>query len=142
MLVSRATIDKMAANKHEVEHAQQEGIEIIGGVTPVAVVVDAKGRATALRVADFVMEGKETKLVEGTERDLPADLIVSAIGQGVDFTGLEQFNNNNGLMKADKNYRFPGNEHSLRRRRRDAPAPADHRDRPCVRSQSTVSMPS
>ncbi|MFP5409065.1 MAG: FAD-dependent oxidoreductase, partial [Gammaproteobacteria bacterium] len=111
VLVSRATIDKMAANKHEVEHAQQEGIEIIGGVTPVGVVVDDKGRATALRVADFVMEGKETKIVEGTERDLPADLIVSAIGQGVDFTGLEQFNNNNGLMKADKNYRFPGKEH-------------------------------
>jgi Pyruvate/2-oxoacid:ferredoxin oxidoreductase delta subunit len=101
----------MAANKHEVEHALQEGIEIIGGVTPVAVVVDERGRATALRVADFVMEGKETKIVDGTERDLPADLIVSAIGQGVDFTGLEQFNNNNGLMKADKNYRFPGKEH-------------------------------
>src|SRR5574340_1169524 len=110
VLVSRATIDKMAANKHEVEHAQQEGIEIIGGVTPVSIVVDANGRATALRVADLVMEGKETKIVAGTERDLPADLIVSAIGQGVDFTGLEKFNNNNGLIKADKNYRFPGSE--------------------------------
>ena len=111
VLVSRSTIDKMAASKHEVEHAQTEGIEIIGGVTPIAVVVDERGRATALRIADFVMEGKETKIVEGTERDLPADLIVSAIGQGVDFTGLEQFNNNKGLMKADKNYRFPGKEH-------------------------------
>ena len=111
VLVSRSTIDKMAANKHEVEHAQTEGIEIIGGVTPVAVVLDERGRATALRVADFEVVGKETKIIEGTERDLPADLIVSAIGQGVDFTGLEQFNNNNGLMKADKNYRFPGKEH-------------------------------
>jgi NADPH-dependent glutamate synthase beta subunit-like oxidoreductase/Pyruvate/2-oxoacid:ferredoxin oxidoreductase delta subunit len=110
VLVSRATIDKMNASKHEIEHAQQEGIEILGGVTPIAVILDERGRATALRVSDFVMEGKETKLVEGTERDLPADLIVSAIGQGVDFTGLEQFNNNNGLMKADKNYRFPGSE--------------------------------
>ena len=36
---------------------------------------------------------------------------MSAIGQAVDFTGLEQFNNNKGLMKADKNYRFPGKEH-------------------------------
>jgi len=110
VLVSRSTVDKMAASKHEVEHAQQEGIEIIGGVTPVSVVLDERGRAVALRICDFVMEGKETKLIEGTERDLPADLIVSAIGQGVDFTGLEQFNNNNGLMKADKNYRFPGSE--------------------------------
>jgi NADPH-dependent glutamate synthase beta subunit-like oxidoreductase/Pyruvate/2-oxoacid:ferredoxin oxidoreductase delta subunit len=111
VLVSRSTIDKMAASPHEVEHAQTEGIEIIGGVTPVAVIVDERGRAIALRIADFVMEGKETKLIAGTERDLPADLIVSAIGQGVDFTGLEQFNNNNGLMKADKNYRFPGKQH-------------------------------
>ncbi|NDP46928.1 MAG: NAD(P)-binding protein [Sulfuriferula multivorans] len=110
VLVSRATIDKMNASKHEIEHAQQEGIEILGGVTPIAVILDERGRATALRVSDFVMEGKETKLIEGTERDIPADLIVSAIGQGVDFTGLEQFNNNNGLMKADKNYRFPGSE--------------------------------
>lgn len=108
VLVSRATMDKMAANKHEVEHALQEGIEIIGGVTPVSVVVDERGRATALRVAEFVIEGNNTKIIEGTERDLPADLIVSAIGQGVDFTGLEQFNNNNGLIKTDKNYRFPG----------------------------------
>jgi NADPH-dependent glutamate synthase beta subunit-like oxidoreductase/Pyruvate/2-oxoacid:ferredoxin oxidoreductase delta subunit len=111
VLVSRSTIDKMAANKHEVEHAQTEGIEIIGGVTPIAVVVDERGRATALRVADFEVVGKETRIIAGSERDLPADLIVSAIGQGVDFTGLEQFNNNNGLMKADKNYRFPGKEH-------------------------------
>ncbi len=110
VLISRATIDKMAANKVEVEHAQSEGIEIIGGVTPVAVVVGADGRATALRVAEFEMVGKEMKIKEGTEKDLPGDLIVSAIGQAVDFTGIESFNNNNGLIKADKNYRFPGKQ--------------------------------
>jgi NADPH-dependent glutamate synthase beta subunit-like oxidoreductase/Pyruvate/2-oxoacid:ferredoxin oxidoreductase delta subunit len=110
VLISRATIDKMAANKVEVEHAQAEGIEIIGGVTPVAVVVGADGRATALRVAEFEMVGKEMKIKEGTEKDLPGDLIVSAIGQAVDFTGIESFNNNNGLVKADKNYRFPGKQ--------------------------------
>jgi NADPH-dependent glutamate synthase beta subunit-like oxidoreductase/Pyruvate/2-oxoacid:ferredoxin oxidoreductase delta subunit len=110
VLISRATIDKMAANKHEVDQAKAEGIEIIGGVTPVAVVKDASGRAIALRVADFEMVGKETKIIEGTERDIDATLIVSAIGQAVDFTGLEGFNNNNGLMKTDKNYRYPGKE--------------------------------
>ncbi|MEW6677994.1 MAG: NAD(P)-binding protein [Pseudomonadota bacterium] len=110
VLISRATIDKMAANKHEVEQAKAEGIEIIGGVTPVAVVKDASGRAVALRVAEFEMVGKDTKIIEGTERDIDATLIVSAIGQAVDFTGLEGFNNNNGLIKTDKNYRFPGKE--------------------------------
>lgn len=110
VLISRATVDKMAANKHEIEQAQSEGIEIIGGVTPVAVIKDASGRAIALRVADFEMVGKETKIIEGSERDISASLIVSAIGQAVDFTGLESFNNNNGLIKTDKNYRFPGKE--------------------------------
>jgi len=108
VLISRATVDKMAANKHEIEQAQSEGIEIVGGVTPVAVVKGADGRATALRVADFEMVGKEMKIKEGSERDIPATLIVSAIGQAVDFTGLETYNNNNGLIKTDKNYRFPG----------------------------------
>ena len=110
VLISRATIDKMAANKHEVEQAKAEGIEIIGGVTPVAVVKDANGRATALRVADFEMVGKDMKIKEGSERDIEGSLIVSAIGQAVDFTGMEGFNNNNGLIKTDKNYRFPGKE--------------------------------
>jgi Pyruvate/2-oxoacid:ferredoxin oxidoreductase delta subunit len=110
ILVSRATIDKMAANKHEIEQAQAEGINIIGGVTPVAIIKGADGRATALRVAEFEMAGNETKIKAGTERDIPADLIVSAIGQAVDFTGLESYNNNKGLIKTDKNYRFPGKQ--------------------------------
>ncbi len=111
VLVSRATMDKMNANKHEIEHALQEGIEIIGGVTPVAVVLGPDGRATALRVAEFEMVKGETVLKPGTERDLPADLVVSAIGQAVDFTGLEAFNNNKGLIKPDGHYRFPGKPH-------------------------------
>ena len=110
-LVSRATMDKMNANKHEIEHALQEGIEIIGGVTPVAVVLGPDGRATALRVAEFEVVKGETVLKPGTERDLPADLVVSAIGQAVDFTGLEAFNNNKGLVKPDGHYRFPGKPH-------------------------------
>lgn len=108
VLISRATMDKMNANKHEIDHALAEGIDIRGGVTPVAVIVGADGRATALRVAEFDMVKNETVIRPGTEVDIPADLIVSAIGQAVDFTGLETFNNGNGLIKADKNYQIPG----------------------------------
>jgi NADPH-dependent glutamate synthase beta subunit-like oxidoreductase/formate hydrogenlyase subunit 6/NADH:ubiquinone oxidoreductase subunit I len=110
VLISRATIDKMNAAKAEVEHALSEGIEIRGGVTPVAVIKGADGRATHLRVAEFEMVGGETKIKAGTETDIPADLIVSAIGQAVDFTGMESLNNGKGLMNADKNYRVPGKE--------------------------------
>lgn len=110
ILISRATIDKMNANKAEVEHALAEGIEIRGGVTPVEVIKGPDGRATHLRVAEFEMVNGETKIKEGTEQDIPADLIVSAIGQAVDFTGLEELNNGKGLMSADKFYRVPGKE--------------------------------
>ena len=44
------------------------------------------------------------KNVAGTEEDIPADLIVSAIGQAVDFTGLEALDSGRGAVTADKNY--------------------------------------
>ena len=53
------------------------------------------------------MGGKQV-VKEGTEYDIPADLIVSAIGQAVDFTGLEGFDNGKGLISADKHYQVPG----------------------------------
>ena len=52
MLTSFFPIDQMQANKHEIEQALAEGIEIRCGMTPVEVVRDASGRATALRVAE------------------------------------------------------------------------------------------
>ena len=52
----------------------------------------------------------DIKNIEGTEQDIPADLIVSAIGQAVDFTGLEEFNNGKGAINSDKNYQVQGQE--------------------------------
>jgi NADPH-dependent glutamate synthase beta subunit-like oxidoreductase len=52
----------------------------------------------------------DIKPIEGTEKDLPADLIVSAIGQTVDLTGLEEFNNGKGGVSADKNYQVAGKQ--------------------------------
>jgi NADPH-dependent glutamate synthase beta subunit-like oxidoreductase len=40
----------------------------------------------------------DVKTVPGTEEDIEADLIVSAIGQAVDFTGLEVLNNGKGAI--------------------------------------------
>ena len=111
-LTSIFTIDKMQASRHEVEHALAEGIAIRGGLAPLAVLRDASGRAVALRVIRCeakVAGGKlEIRNIEGTEEDIPADLIVSAIGQAVDFTGLESLNNGRGGIAADKNYQVQG----------------------------------
>ncbi len=111
-LTSIFAVDKMQANKHEIEQALAEGIAIRGGLSPVALVKGPDGRATALRVAQceakFVSGRLEIKMIEGTEEDIPADLIVSAIGQAVDFTGLEEFDNGKGAVATDKNYQIAG----------------------------------
>jgi NADPH-dependent glutamate synthase beta subunit-like oxidoreductase/Pyruvate/2-oxoacid:ferredoxin oxidoreductase delta subunit len=111
-LTSIFAIEKMQASKHEVEHALGEGIAIRGGMAPVAVIRDANGRATALRVAQCeakMVGGRlDVKVMAGTEEDIAADLIVSAIGQAVDFTGLEVLNNGKGGIASDKNYQVQG----------------------------------
>ncbi|MBK7653992.1 MAG: NAD(P)-binding protein [Betaproteobacteria bacterium] len=111
-LTSIFGIDKMQASKHEVEQALAEGIAIRGGLAPVGVVCGPDGRAIALRVVKCeakMLNGRlDIKNIEGTEEDIPADLIVSAIGQAVDFTGLEQFNNGKGAVPCDKNYQVQG----------------------------------
>ena len=111
-LTSIFAIEKMQASRHEVEHALAEGIAIRGGMAPVGVVRGPDGRAIALRVirceAKIVSGRLEIKNIEGSEEDIPADLIVSAIGQSVDFTGLEEFNNGKGGIAADKNYQVQG----------------------------------
>lgn len=107
-LTSIFPVEKMQASKHEVEHALAEGIAIRGGLAPVAVLRGPDGRATALRVirceAKMVGGKLDIKQIPGTEEDIEADLIVSAIGQAVDFTGLEALNNGKGAIASDKNY--------------------------------------
>lgn len=111
-LTSLFPIDQMQANKHEIEQALAEGIQIRGSLVPVGVVKSPDGRATALRVARCearMAGGKlEVKIEEGSEEDIPGDLFVSAIGQAVDFTGLEVFNNGKGAISADRNYQILG----------------------------------
>ncbi len=113
-LTSVFNIDKMQANKHEIEQALAEGINIHGSLMPVGIVRDANGRATALRVQKCeakIAGGKlDIKPIEGSEYDIEADLIVSAIGQAVDFTGLEEFNNGKGAVSTDRNYIVSGQQ--------------------------------
>jgi Pyruvate/2-oxoacid:ferredoxin oxidoreductase delta subunit len=45
--------------------------------------------------------------IEGTEFEIDCDLIVSAIGQGGDLSGLEDLDNGRGLIYTDKFYQVP-----------------------------------
>ena len=107
-VVYRRPIEKMPATKQEVEHVLQEGVRIRGSLAPVSVVLDEQGRAKALRVIEVEWAGNKMTEKAGSEYDIACDLIVSAIGQGGDFTGMKELDNGKGLMKADALYRWPG----------------------------------
>jgi glutamate synthase (NADPH/NADH) small chain len=106
-LISRQPIEGMNAAKHEIDDALREGVQIQGSLNPVEVILDDNGRAKALRVAKLSYESGKPEQVDGSEIDLEADLIVSAIGQSGDFTGMEEFNNGKGLIDADKHFQVP-----------------------------------
>ena len=111
MLISRQPIEKMSAAKHEIDDAAREGVTIRGSVSPVKVILDEQtGRAKALRVIELDYSSGKPVEKPGTEMDLEADLIVSAIGQAGNFEGLDGFDNGKGLINSDKFYQVPGKQ--------------------------------
>ena len=112
ILAYRRPVDQMPAAVHEVEAAEREGVELRGGLVPISVVIDDSGRATALRVAKADWSSGEMVMIEDSEHDIECDLIVSAIGQGGDLTGMESLDNGRGLIDSDKYFQVP-NEKGL-----------------------------
>ena len=106
MLLSRSPIEKMPAAEHEREDALREGVEIVGCITPVEVILDDKGRAKALKVQKLEDDGKTP--IEGSEYEIELDLLVSAIGQSGKLDGFEDIGNERGLIDADAHYQVPG----------------------------------
>ncbi len=106
-IVYRRPVEKMPAAKMEIEHVTKEGVTIRSSLAPVEVVVGDDGRATALRVVEVEWESGKMVVKEGSEFDIECDLIVAAIGQVCDFTGMQQLDNGRGLIDADGFYRVP-----------------------------------
>jgi NADPH-dependent glutamate synthase beta subunit-like oxidoreductase len=111
MLISMQPIEGMNAAKHEIEDAQREGVKIRGSLLAVKVLLDERtGRAKALRVIELDYSSGKPVEKPGTEMDLEADLIVSAIGQAGDLRGMEELDNGKGLIAADKFYQLPNRQ--------------------------------
>ena len=91
---------EMTAAEHEVQDALREGVTILDGVMPVEVLLAEDGRARGLKMARCTMEEGRPTPTEGTEFEVAADLIVSAIGQGGNLEGLEELDNGRGLIDA------------------------------------------
>jgi NADPH-dependent glutamate synthase beta subunit-like oxidoreductase len=107
-LISRESAEIMPATKMEVEHVTQEGVTIKPGLLPVEVIVGDDGRGTKVRVIQTDWSSGEMVTVEGTEKELEFDLLVSAIGQRGDLAGFEEFDSGRGLIDADGFYRVKG----------------------------------
>ncbi len=108
MIAYRRHVQEMPASKHELEAVVQEGVDIQPCVAPVAVVKDEYGMAVALRVINVDWVNKKMVPREGSEHDIPADLIVSAVGQSVNWSGMDKFKNQWGLANVDKNFQVVG----------------------------------
>ncbi|MCK4744092.1 MAG: NAD(P)-binding protein [Sulfuriflexus sp.] len=106
-LISRQPLENMNAAQHELDDATREGVDIQGAVTPISVIRDESGRATALRVAKLDYSSGKPEVVEGSEYDIEADLIVSAIGQSGSFDGMDGVANDRGLIDTDKHFQIP-----------------------------------
>jgi Pyruvate/2-oxoacid:ferredoxin oxidoreductase delta subunit len=95
----------MPAAQEEIDDATREGVDIKGQLSPVKVITK-DGRATALRVQKLEDDGHTP--IEGSEFDIECELIVSAIGQGVDKKGIaDDYFNEKGFIDADKNFQVP-----------------------------------
>jgi len=105
-LTSLFPMGQMFASDREVEDALHEGVAIQGGVMPMKVRQDDSGRAIGLEMCQCTMNGMKPEPVEGSEFFLEAELIVAAIGQSVDFSGIEKLDGGNGFIKADKHFKI------------------------------------
>ena len=98
----------MTATEEEVDDALTEGVTVLNGVMPVALIRDESGRATALRLAKCKIDEKGIpRPVADTEFEVEADLIVSAIGQAGDLSGIEEMGNDRQLINADRFFQVP-----------------------------------
>ena len=79
-------------NVKKTDYGQQEAIALLGGemrtwsVDTREVLADADGRVRALRIADVDWSGGSPAPIPGTERELPAQLVLIACG----FTGAQR----------------------------------------------------
>jgi len=76
-MVYRRGADQMSGYAHEMSMARLEGVRLIEKAQPVAVLRDEAGNVKSLRVA--LTEGGAP--IAETERDIPCDTVVLAIGQ-------------------------------------------------------------
>lgn len=104
-LTSIFPLDRMQAAKREIEDALQEGVNLITGVMPLAVLADRSGKARSVRMAQCDVIEDRPVMRQGTEFEVSCELLVTAIGQSGNLEGIEIFDNGQELIDTDIHYR-------------------------------------
>jgi len=108
-LTSLFPIEQMTAAEREREDAKREGIDIRGGVMPLEVILK-DGKAVGLKMCECTMKGTIPEPVEGTEFEIEADIIIAAIGQQGDLSGIEALDNGRGFIDIAGAYQVKGRD--------------------------------
>ena len=105
-ILYRRTIDEMPASKEEIEEAIEEGIKIEFLAAPVGFKKEGE-LVTAMQCIRMELgepdaSGRRRPVpVEGSEFDIPATAVISAISQEPDFAGFESLVEGKGWIKVD-----------------------------------------
>ncbi|WP_027371149.1 NAD(P)-binding protein [Desulfovermiculus halophilus] len=97
-ILYRRTHSEMPAHEQEVVEAEEEGVQFSFLTIPTEV-VGANGRVTAIRclrarLSEPDSSGRQRPVpVEGSEHDLEVDAVIPAIGQSIDPSGLQEWEN-------------------------------------------------
>ncbi len=111
VLTLRRTIGEFTrkvAMPAEVQEALREGVQIREGVIPVEGLKDPEGRIRSLRMCRVAMDGMRATPIEGTQFELPCQLVVVAVGQTGDLGDLAELDNGRGLIAADRRQSVAG----------------------------------
>ena len=110
ILTSLFPIEEMTAAAREREDAMREGVDLRGGVMPLEVIKGDDGRATGVRMCECDMDGMKPIPREGTEFVIECDLVVSAIGQSGDMTGIEDLDDGRGSIAVNSLFQLTGRD--------------------------------
>jgi Pyruvate/2-oxoacid:ferredoxin oxidoreductase delta subunit len=119
-VVSGVPREEMACFKEEFDDAAREGAQMHFLAGTAEVLGGASG-VTGLRCSKMVKKEKGEEgwnspipflryKSTGETFDIEADMVVAAIGQGTDMSGLEGVVNGASWLKVDRNFRIPGRE--------------------------------
>ncbi|MFZ7120326.1 MAG: molybdopterin-dependent oxidoreductase [Eubacteriaceae bacterium] len=107
-VIYRRTKEQMPAEMVEIVEAEEEGVKFKFLVSPIEI-IEENGKASKVRLQKMELgepdqSGRRRPVpIEGEEEVLDVDLVIAAIGQGVDMAGLEALESTNrGTISTDE----------------------------------------